>query len=219
LTSEVLGRVPGPAWPSSSRNRFLRCAARPESALLNHIGNFRRRRAQLRRSLGRVRHAVPKEPVLFTKAPSALSGPNDDGHDPQGSTTNATGSPSARSQSALVRATSAIVRPRPCRRASAWAMTCRSANSSWNGRVQWVNVQGARRPSPARPHGWSRTGRDQGCGRARHVLEVNGQRMQTGREDDVFGVKSSRILHLAIHDPRSGRRHHHRTPPWRRAPA
>ena len=98
---------------------------------LAHVGNF------IAVGLNYADHAaesgmpVPKEPVLFTKAPSCVVGPNDDVMIPKGSTKTDWEVELA----ARARATSAKARRSRMSRAFASAMTCRSANFSWSGRV------------------------------------------------------------------------------------
>ena len=145
---------------------------------------------------------VPKEPVLFTKAPSCVIGPNDDVMIPKGSKKT-----DWEVELAIVIGTRASYvsesEALSMSRASVSVTTCRSASFSWSGRVNGLRAR-ARRPSAR----WGRVVvtpdeiKDvQGLGM---WLDLNGQRMQTGSTKTmVFGVKTliSYISQFMILEP------------------
>ena len=154
---------------------------------------------------------VPKEPVLFTKAPSCVVGPNDDVMIPKGSTKT-----DWEVELAIVIGTRAsYVSESQALSHVAGFCVCNDVSErefQLERSGQWVKGKSAPTFGPLGP--WLVTPDEikdvQGLGM---WLDVNGQRMQTGSTQTmVFGVKTLDILHLAVHDPGAWRRHHHRHP-------
>ena len=158
---------------------------------------------------------VPKEPVLFSKAPSCVVGPNDDVMIPKGSKKT-----DWEVELAIVIGTRAsYVSESQALTHVAGYCICNDVSEreyQHDRSGQWVKGKSAPTFGPLGP--WLVTPDEikdvQGLGM---WLDVNGERMQTGSTDDD-GVRrqDARVLHLAIHDSRARRRHHHRDAAWRR---
>ncbi len=158
---------------------------------------------------------VPKEPVLFTKAPSCVVGPNDDVMIPKGSKKT-----DWEVELAIVIGTRAsYVSESEALSHVAGFCICNDVSEreyQLERSGQWVKGKSAPTFGPLGP--WLVTPDEikdvQGLGM---WLDVNGERMQTGSTKTmVFGVKTlvSYISQFMILEP--GRRHHHRHAAWRR---
>ena len=180
-----------------------------------HVGNF------IAVGLNYADHAaesgmpVPKEPVLFNKAPSCIVGPNDDVMIPKGSTKT-----DWEVELAIVIGTRAnYVSESQALSHVAGFCVCNDVSEreyQLERSGQWMKGKGSPTFGPLGP--WLVTPDEikdvQGLGM---WLDVNGQRMQTGStEDDGVRRQDAHLLHLAVHDPRAWRRHHDRHPARRR---
>ena len=152
---------------------------------------------------------VPKEPVLFNKARSCVVGPNDDVMIPKGSKKT-----DWEVELAIVIGTRAsYVSESQALSHVAGFCVCNDVSErefQLERSGQWMKGKSAPTFGPIGP--WLVTPDEikdvQGLGM---WLDVNGQRMQTGSTKTmVFGVKTLILLHLAIHDPGTWRRHHDR---------
>ena len=152
---------------------------------------------------------VPKEPVLFTKAPSCVVGPNDDVVIPKGSKKT-----DWEVELAIVIGTRAsYVSEAQALAHVAGYCICNDVSErefQHERTGQWVKGKSAPTFGPLGPMaGHAR--RDQGRAGARHVARRQ-RRANADRLDRDDGVRrqDARVLHLAVHDSRTRRRHHHR---------
>ena len=204
-------RLASPRCQSSTRPACRSSTERPGSACRSRTSASSSPSASTTPTTPRNPAADPEGAVVFTKATSSLTGPNDDG--------DASRKDSHKTDwevelGVVIGRRAALCRARPTRStmspATASSTTCRERDYQIERGGTWDKGKGCDTFGPVGP--WLVTsGRGADPQALDMWLDVNGKRMQNGNtQDDDLRRRPAGQLRQPVHDAAAGRRHHHR---------